>query len=166
MNLPYPYYPYSPHFSYEQAGFEYRTGDLSDVTPLGVFVPPLGIAQAFGGGGRSGASSSPAPRKSRGIPWSTVAFIGILAGGALAIYTIYRGTKASEPFLRKTGEGAARALVARYGVGAPSARKTILPPEPKLLAAPRSTPWPPRPRVPRPKAAYTIRALPEYEAYR
>jgi hypothetical protein len=168
-----PHYPYNPHFGYEQAGLEeqYRTGDLSDVTPLGVIVPPLGIAQAFGGGGRGGSTSSPTPKRpSRGIPWSTIALIGILAGGALAVYTIYRGTKASEPLLRKAGEGAARALASRYGAGALSARETILPPapksKPKLLAAPRSAPWPPRPPVPRTKANYTIRALPEYEAYR
>jgi hypothetical protein len=161
------HYPYSPHFGYEQAGLEqqYRTGDLSDVTPLGVIVPPLGIAQAFGGS-RSTSSSTP-KRPSRGIPWSTIALIGILAGGALAVYTIYRGTKASEPLLRKAGEGAARALASRYGAGAFSERKTILPPVPKpklLAAAPQK--WPPRPPVPRTKANYTIRTLPEYEAYR
>jgi hypothetical protein len=171
-----PHYPYNPHFGYEQAGLEdrypqHRTGDLSDVTPLGVVLPPLGIAQALGGGGRSSGSSGSSPRHpSKGIPWSTIALIGILAGGAIAVYTIYRGTKASEPLLRKAGEGAARALASRYGAGSLSARETILPPapksKPKLLAASRATPWPPRPPVPRPKTAYTLRTLPEYEAYR
>lgn len=171
-----PHYPYNPHFGYEQAGLEerypqHRTGDLSDVTLPGVIFPPIGIAQALGGGHGGSSSSSSTPRKpSRGIPWSTLALIGILAGGALAVYAIYRGTKASEPLLRKTGEGAARVLAARYGagLGPRSVRSTILPPEPKpkLLAAPRTAPWPSRPPVPRPRAAHTIRELPEYEAYR
>lgn len=166
-----PHYPHNPHFGYEQAGFDeqYRTGDLSDVTPLGVIVPPIGLAQAFGGS-RGGSTSSPPPRRpSKGIPWSTVALISILAGGVFAIYAIYRGTKASEPLLRKAGEGAARALASRYGAGALSERRTILPPAPKTkllaAAAPRTSPWPSRPPVPRPKA-HTIRELPEYEAYR
>lgn len=164
-----PHYPYNPHFGYEQAGLEdrypqHRTGDLSDVTPLGVIVPPLGIAQAFGGGGRSSSSSAPPRRPSKGIPWSTVALLGVLAGGIFAVYAIYRATKASEPLLKKTGEGAARLLVARYGGSLPSkergipfARRTILPPEPRPRLLPPAS---------RPSTTHTIRALPEYEAYR
>jgi len=162
-----------PHYAYGPQASGYRTGDLSDVTPLGVMVPPLGIMQAFGDHAspspRGGMAWSPSPRGSRAperpehseIAWSTVALFGILAGGALAVYLIYKGTKMAVPISEKVGEATTRLLAARYGGGSPaavrttaSARRTVLPPEPKKLPPPRSA----RP--------YTIQVLPEYEAYR
>ena len=47
--------------------------------------------------------------------WSTVAKIGLVVGGALAIFLIYRASKIAEPIAERVGEAGAKYLVARSG---------------------------------------------------
>jgi len=62
--------------------------------------------QAFVGRGGRGSDGSTA---------STILKVGIVLGGALMIYAIYRGTKAMAPIHEAVGGGAARILAARGG---------------------------------------------------
>ena len=47
--------------------------------------------------------------------WSTVAKVGLVVGGALAIFLIYRASKIAEPIAERVGEAGAKYLVARGG---------------------------------------------------
>jgi hypothetical protein len=154
-----PHYPYGPHFGYVQAGLEergeqFQVGDLSDITLPGIVLPPLGVMQALSSHDTSKKSDRPSSK------WPLAAILGVLGLGGFAVYAIYKLSSSVEPVTRKAGELTARVLKARYaptltrGIGSSRARHTLLPSAPRALAASRS------------QKPYTLRALPEYEAYR
>lgn len=47
--------------------------------------------------------------------WSTVAKVGLVVGGALAVYLIYRASKIAEPIAERAGEAGVKYLASRYG---------------------------------------------------
>lgn len=122
---PYPWYdPYA----------SYGAGALSDVTPLGVAVPSMGIAQAFGiapkgfgsfapkgsasGSVRPGpAEFAPSASSKTEIPWFGIAVI--VGVGALGALLIYSGSRAAEkyvgPIHKQAGRATGSMLKARYG---------------------------------------------------
>jgi hypothetical protein len=88
-------------------------------TPLG---PPMVAEKAYhalfddggsggGGGGRGGGGGG--GRGGRSTDWSGVAKIGLIVGGALAIFFIYRASKGAEPVAERLGNTAARIMAAR-----------------------------------------------------
>ena len=134
-----------------------RVGALSDLTPFGMMVPPLGLYEITrsskpGGQGAAAAERQHGPGRSEGehglhVAWSTIASLTIVAGGALAVYLIYVASKKAIPINERAGRAAGRIFGARYGLtgsGAPSRvshgapRQTWLPPSP----APRPRPLP------------------------
>lgn len=114
-------------------------GALSDVTLPGIVFPPYGVYQALRGHepGRGGGAEPPSGGEPI-VPWSGVAKLAIIAGGALAVYLIYVATKSAAKTQEHVGYATGRYLGARYGRGDSErpmrlARATILPPEPKAL---------------------------------
>jgi len=47
--------------------------------------------------------------------WSTVVKVGLVVGGALAVYLIYRASKIAEPIAERAGEVGVKYLAGRYG---------------------------------------------------
>jgi hypothetical protein len=97
---PHPYYPFSqedrhPYYPYTY-GDEYA-GALSDVTPFGVLIPPVGISQY----GRS-RSSSPM----LDTDWSMLAKVGLGVGAVVAAYLVYRGLRTSVTMSQSALRGA------------------------------------------------------------
>ena len=119
-------------------------GGIGDVTLPGIVFPPYGVYQALRGHvpGRDSAASSPSSGEPL-VPWSGVAKLAIVAGGALAVYLIYVATKSAASTQERAGYAAGRFLGARYGLGASErgfserpmrqVRATVLPPEPRSL---------------------------------
>jgi len=66
--------------------------------------------------GELGGSKKPGD----GTDWSTVVKVGLVVGGALAVYFIYRASKVAEPVAERLGDAGARLLMARVGGGAGS----------------------------------------------
>jgi len=100
--MTHPYYPFSterrhPYFPYAY-GDEYVRG-LSDVTPLGILIPPAGLAQGFGFGS---SKTSPSPN----TDWSVLAKVGLVVGGIVGAYFIYRGVRTSFYMSRSAIRGA------------------------------------------------------------
>jgi hypothetical protein len=101
-------------------------------TPLG---PPMVAEKAYhalfddgggsgsGGGGRGGGSGG-GGRGGRGTDWSGVAKIGLVVGGALAIFFIYRASKGAEPVAERLGNTATRIMAARSFGSSGGARVT------------------------------------------
>jgi hypothetical protein len=113
-------------------------GALSDVTLPGIVFPPYGVYQAFRGHEPGRGASEPPPGSEPVVPWSGVAKLAIIAGGALAVYLIYVASKTAASTQERVGYATGRYLGARYGHGASelparAARATILPPEPRAL---------------------------------
>lgn len=123
-------YSYAPNYGSDW----YSVGALSDVTPLGALVPPMGIAQAFGitsrvapkgwalGPSKIGpAEASPSVPSKAEIPWFGIAVI--VGVGALGAFLIYSGSSAAEkyvgPIHKRVGRAAGSLIKARYGRTAP-----------------------------------------------
>jgi hypothetical protein len=93
-----------------------------------ILGPPMVAKKAYdwfsedgggsGGGGRQGGGGggSGGGRGPRGGDWSGVAKVGLLVGGALAIFFFYRASKAAEPVARRLGNVATKMVTAR-GLG-------------------------------------------------
>jgi len=168
---------------YVQAYPEHRAG--LELPPWwGIFpvTAPFAAAETvrrnLPGSSRDGGPSGSPPSDSR---WPIIALLGILGAGAVAIFLIYKVTKVGRPIGEKAGEAATKILASRYGAGGGTARRitrsTMLPPAPRAEVR-----APPAPHSTRPYAssslrssdkpvaagrpAYTLKALPEYEAYR
>jgi hypothetical protein len=112
----------------------YGTGALSDVTPFGALVPPVGISQAFGitlkalpkswvpGPSKIGpAEVSPSIPSKAEIPWFGIA--AIVGVGALGVFLIYSASSAAEkyvgPIHKQAGRATGSMLRARYGKPGP-----------------------------------------------
>lgn len=141
-----------PPFSYNSAYEDYRAGAFKDVSLPGALIPPLGLYQLFSNSpdAPSSFSSSIAPSGRRSDSSSMIAKIALVAGGALAIYLIYRVStafeKASSPIHEKAGALGAKLAGARYGGGKSGARLAgkssslkVLASQPSLRALPSFT---------------------------
>jgi hypothetical protein len=49
--------------------------------------------------------------------WSAVVKVGLVVGGALAVFLIYRASKVAEPVAERLGDAGVKLLMARGGVG-------------------------------------------------
>ena len=120
------------------------TGAMSDVTLPGYLFPPLGIYQALSGGGSPsshGGSVAERPAPEGGglrVPWSAIASLAVVAGGALAVYFIYMASQKAIPIQRRAGRVAGKLLSARYGQMAPERRSYVR--EPSVEFLPKTLP--------------------------
>ena len=107
--MTHPYYPFQsspaghPYYPYEDSD-EY-VGALSDVTPLGVIVPSLGIAQGFGLLPK-GFGAVTRPVSTPETDWSLLAKVGLGVGVLVAGYFVYKSVRTSASMSRSAIRGA------------------------------------------------------------
>jgi hypothetical protein len=113
-----PHYSYDPHYR----GYEDYYAGLS--LP-GMLFPPAGLAELAYGSGQGGGGGGSIRRGGGGggggrggFDWSLLAKAGVVVGGVLAIYAIYRASNVARGIQEETGSAATKIMLARGGKGA------------------------------------------------
>ncbi len=110
-------YPWAEPFYYSQNPsypdpYNYEVGALMPSHPL-----PLGSSSgaSIGAGERISQPRSSNPAEGTPFDWSTVAKVGIVVGGVLAAYLIYRMSSSAAPIAERMGRAGGKILATRYG---------------------------------------------------